>query len=89
MVMDPREVNGPSKNSKSSVDTVTTTRCIWVTLEPAEVIELKRITMDSDIDSAVTFFRESLVPRVIAAASQRGVAQEMFIGEINNEHIPG
>ena len=89
MGTDPREVNGPSKTTKSPVDTVTTTRCIWVTLEPAEVIELKRISMDSDTDSAVTFFRESLVPRVIAAASQRGVAQEMFSEEINNEHIPG
>jgi len=60
-------------------DTTTTTRCIWVTLEPVEVLELKRISIDSDMDGAVTFFTEVLMPRVRTAASQRGVAPEMFI----------
>ena len=67
----------------------TTTRCIWVTLEPSEVIELKRIAMDDDVDEAISFFRGVIAPRVRTAASQRGVAQEMFIKGNIDEHISG
>ena len=67
----------------------TTTRCIWVTLEPSEVIELKRIAMDDDVDEAISFFRGVIAPRVRTAASQRGVAQEMFIKDNIDEHISG
>ncbi|HEX9091771.1 MAG TPA: hypothetical protein VF831_09795 [Anaerolineales bacterium] len=67
----------------------TTTRCIWVTLEPSEVIELKRIAMDDDMDEAISFFCDVLVPRVRTTASQRGVAQEMFIKDNIDEHISG
>jgi len=67
----------------------TTTRCIWVTLEPSEVIELKRIAMDDDMEEAISFFCDVLAPRVRTAASQRGVAQEMFIKDNIDEHISG
>lgn len=70
-------------------DQPTTTRCIWVTLEPAEVIELKRIAMDSDLDEAVSFFNEILLPRVRTAASERGVAPELSMKESKNEHLSG
>jgi hypothetical protein len=42
-------------------------RSLWITLQPEEVIELKRINMDRDEDGAADFFREVLAPRVNAA----------------------
>jgi hypothetical protein len=66
-----------------------TKRYLWVTLEAPEVIELKRIAMDRDLDEAVTFFINILTPRVRTAALQRGLGQDMFEEDINDEHIPG
>lgn len=40
-------------------------RAIWITVEAAEIIELKRIKMDKDAAGAVIYFREVLLPRVI------------------------
>jgi hypothetical protein len=40
-------------------------RAIWITVEAAEIIELKRIKMDKDAAGAVVYFREVLLPRVI------------------------
>jgi hypothetical protein len=39
-------------------------RSLWITLEAPEVIELKRIALDRDGDSAVAFFRDEVAPRV-------------------------
>lgn len=64
-------------------------RSLWITLEAPEVIELKRIAMDLDGDNAVAFFRDVVVPRVCAAAMQRGIALDMFVEGINNDRIPG
>jgi hypothetical protein len=82
-------MSSQSNKPNRGLDTSSTTRCIWVTLEPSEVIELKRIAMDNDIDSAVSFFCDVLIPRVRHAAAQRHVAQDMLEEDKNHERIPG
>jgi len=82
-------LNNQKEKSPPTIDVSTTTRCIWVTLEASEVIELKRIAMDRDDDSAVSFFYEVLTPRVRIAALQRKVGLEMLVENKNNEHISG
>jgi hypothetical protein len=82
-------MNSQTKKSHRIIDGSTTTRCIWVTLEAMEVIELKRIAMDRDSDSALTFFWDVLTPRVQAAALQRGVALDMLEKENDNGRISG
>ena len=82
-------MNNP-KDDKSPIATASaTTRCIWVTLEATEVIELKRTTIDRDADSAVTFFNDILCPRVRTAALQRNVALDVLMEGTQNEHISG
>jgi len=62
---------------------------LWITLEAPEVIELKRIGMDCDLDEAVAFFKEVLVPRLRAAARQRGIALDMLPEDKDHERLPG
>ena len=66
-----------------------TPRSLWITIEAADVIELKRISMDHDGNGAVVFFREIITPRVRAAARQRGIAVEILTEDEINEPIPG
>jgi len=82
-------MNSQTKISNRSIDVSTTTRCIWVTLEASEVIELKRIAMDRDMDSAISFFYDLLTPRVYKAALHRGVGLDKLVEEKNIEHISG
>jgi len=82
-------MNSQKEKSTYTIDVSTTTRCIWVTLEASEVIELKRIAIDRDMDSAVSFFNDVLTPRVRTAALQRNVGLEMLVEDKNNEHISG
>lgn len=65
------------------------TRSLWITLEAAEIIELKRIALDKDVDGALTFFRNVLAPRVRAAARQRRIALDLLTEEKNDERLPG
>ena len=64
-------------------------RSLWITLQPEEVIELKRIGMDRDEDGALTFFHEILTPRLTAAAQQRRIALDLLAEEENDERLPG
>ena len=64
-------------------------RSLWITLEATEVIELKRIGIDRDRDETIAFFKEVLVPRVRAAARQRGIALELLTEDEDDEHLPG
>ena len=64
-------------------------RSLWITLEATEVIELKRIGMDRVRDETVAFFKDVLVPRVRAAARQRGIALDMLAEDENHERLPG
>jgi len=64
-------------------------RSLWITLEAPEVIELKRIGIDRDRDETIAFFKDVLVPRVNAAARQRGIALELLAEDENHERLPG
>lgn len=71
-------------------DTNRTGTCsLWITLEAAEIIELKRINQDRDGEGAIAFFREVVTPRVRAAARQRGLALDLPTEEENDERLPG
>lgn len=82
-------MNSQTKESKRLPDVTSTTRCLWVTLEASEVIELKRIAIDRDLDAAVTFFYDVLTPRVRNVAKQRTIAVEMLAEETKNGRISG
>lgn len=51
-------------------------RYVWLTLEGPDIIELKQVALDRDIEAAVAFFRRVMVPRVCQAARRRGLAIE-------------
>ncbi len=51
---------------------------LWMTLEAEEVIDLKRISLDRDENDALDFFHNVLVPRVSAAARQRGILADLL-----------
>ncbi len=61
---------------------------IWVTVEAAEVIELKRIVLDRDFAEAVNFFQAVIAPQVCAAAERRGI-QQVKIEETDDGRLPG
>jgi len=82
-------MNSQTKESKRLPDVTSTTRCLWVTLEASEVIELKRIAIDRDLDAAVEFFYDILTPRVHNAAKQRNIAVEILAEETKNGRISG
>jgi len=65
-----------------------TPRSLWITLKAPELIELKRISMDRDEDGALTFFRTVLIPRLRAAASQRGITLDLLLETEKDERIP-
>ena len=57
---------------------------IWLTLEGPDIIELKQVVLDRDVEGAVGFFRQVVVPRVRAAAEQRGIPIEE-----EDDRLPG
>jgi len=59
-------------------------RHIWLTLEGPEIIELKQVMLDRDVDGAVTFFRRVVAPRVGEAARRRGIPIEE-----KDDRLPG
>lgn len=61
---------------------------IWIVLEPAEIIDLKRIVLDHDSAAAVDLFRGAILPRVRTAARERGLALD-WVAEISaNDDLP-
>ena len=48
-------------------------RCVWLALEPSDVIELKQVVLDRDVSGAGALFRRVVVPRVRDAAQRRGI----------------
>ena len=60
-------------------------RRIWLTLQAAEIIELKQAMMDRDVAGARAFFRRVVVPRVREAAAERRIAIE----EEGNDDLSG
>lgn len=51
-------------------------RRIWLTLQAEEVLELKQLMMDHDVDGTRAFFQRVVVPRVREAAERRGMKAE-------------
>lgn len=51
-------------------------RCIWLTLQGGEIVELKQVMMDRDVEGARAFFHRVVVPRVREAAERRNIAME-------------
>jgi hypothetical protein len=45
----------------------------WIEFEAPEVIELKRIVLDKDAATAVAFWQDVVVPKVLAAAERHGM----------------
>ena len=78
-------MNPQNRKKDDPLNVSSTTRYLWVTLEASEVIELKRIAMDRDMDEAVTFFNSVLTPRVRTAALQRGHGLDILEEDINND----
>jgi hypothetical protein len=78
-------MNHQKRKRDHPVNVSSTTRYLWVTLEAPELIELKRIAMDRDMDEAVTFFNNILTPRVRTAAIKRGLGLPILEEDINND----
>jgi len=51
-------------------------RRIWLTLEGPDIIELKQVVLDRDVEGAVAFFQRAVAPRVREAALRRGIPIE-------------
>lgn len=82
-------MNNQSEKAKRISTLQPAPRSLWITLEAPDVIELKRISMDQDGKGALTFFRDVLMPRLRAAASQRGIALDLLLETEKDERIPG
>jgi len=63
-------------------------RRTWFELEAPEVIELKRIVWDKDVETAVAFFQAVVLPKVRAAAERHGLALPTP-EELEHERLPG
>ena len=48
-------------------------RHIWLTLEGPDIIELKQVVLDRDVEGARAFFQRVVAPRVRQAAERRGI----------------
>lgn len=59
-------------------------RHIWLTLEGPEIIELKQVVLDRDVEGAVAFFRRVVLPRVREAGRRRGILTEK-----EDDRLPG
>jgi hypothetical protein len=62
---------------------------IWMTLEAAEIIDLKRIVLDRDAAGAVDLFRSTILPRVRAAALERRIGLDLMEGALSDDGLPG
>jgi hypothetical protein len=82
-------LNKQTENDKHKSNSQPALRPLWITLEAPEVIELKRISMDSDGNGAVTFFKNVLVPRLQDAARQRGADLDKLLEAGEDERLPG
>ena len=60
----------------------------WIEFEAPEVIELKRIVLDKDAETALAFFQDVIVPKVRAAAERHGMPLPTA-AELDHERLPG
>jgi hypothetical protein len=52
-------------------------RRIWLTLEGEEIVELKQLMMDRDVQGTAAFFQRVIAPQVRRAAEQLGIAVDV------------
>lgn len=57
-------------------------RRIWLTLQAEEVVELKQLMMDRDVEGTRAFFQRIVVPRVGNTAKQRNIDIDMSVEEV-------
>lgn len=62
-------------------------RFVWLRLEPAEIIELKRLVMDRNESAATAFFRDIVLPRTLEAARRRGILDDGAPLEVNHGRL--
>ena len=71
------EREGISLQEKDVTDrTSCAPRRIWFKLYGEEIVELKQVMMDRDVEGARAFFHRVVVPRVREAAERRNIAME-------------
>lgn len=63
-------------------------QAIWIMFETDEIIELKRIALDREVEEAVAFFQTVIAPRVGAAAERLGIRQ-LDDTATDDWHLPG
>ena len=51
-------------------------RRVWLTLHGEEIVELKQVMMDRDVEGARALFQRVVVPRAREAADRRGMMTE-------------
>lgn len=64
-------------------------RALWITIGAEEILELKRIKMDRDGDGAVDFFFGKLIPRIITASKELGIAEDLIKVLEKDDHLLG
>ncbi|RLC65137.1 MAG: hypothetical protein DRI48_07025 [Chloroflexi bacterium] len=52
-------------------------RRIWLTLQAEEIVELKQLMMDRDVEGTSAFFHQIVFPRVQRAAERRGISADV------------
>lgn len=52
-------------------------RRIWLTLEAEEIVELKQLMMDRDVEGTRAFFHQTVFPRVRRAADRRSIRADV------------
>jgi len=57
-------------------------RRIWLTLQGEEIVELKQLMMDRDVEGTRAFFHRVVVPRVGNAAEQRNIDIDVSFQEV-------
>ena len=67
----------------------TRTRRIWLTLEAEEIIELKQLMMDRDVEGARAFFHRVVVPRVRQASERLGMSLEGALEQLEEDARSG
>jgi len=56
-------------------------RRIWLTLQGEEIVELKQLMMDRDVEGTRAFFHQTVFPRVRRAADRRGISADVPSGQ--------
>ena len=64
-------------------------RCIWLTLEGPDIIELKQVVLDHDVSGAEALFRRVVIQRVRDAAQRHGIPLDVIEGGRDDGSVSG